>query len=278
MNIGHEKLQCSDDGIIAGVCRGLADYLSLDVGVLRFAFVALAFVSLGIFALAYVVLWLVLPTSDGRYRTVEVQLDSAREEKPAAVQAEPKQRKSRAERASEPPTPPPAPGMEEVGESGGFTGFVAIGIVVGIAVVVSAFCIMLSILFPILSPMKLWPLAVIAPGIVRMVIPGSEGYRIEAFCEGALLILAGNVLLLNTTGMIVTNVDAWFSQGWPLLVIALGCTVLWKATGLDGFCAVAMVLIAAFCAVGVFFCSIYGPASYLLGASPVSGELVVFGV
>lgn len=277
MNIGHGKLQCSDDGVVAGVCRGLADYLSLDVGVLRFTFVAMAFVSFGVFAIAYVVLWLILPAGNRTRREVDVRSESP-SEKPSQTQALQRQRKPRSQAVNEPPVPPPAPGMEEVGDFRGSSGFVVVGVTVGIVLVVVLFCIMLSMLFPVLSPAKLWPLGIIAPGIARMVLPGRQGYRMEAFCDGVVLILVGNMLLLNTSGMIDTNLRAWIEQGWPLLSIALGCVVLWKATGLDGFSLFALAMLALFCMIGALFCSVYGPASYLIGATSAGGGFVGFGV
>jgi phage shock protein C len=48
------------DQIIAGVCGGLAEYLAIDVVLVRIAFVILAFAS-GIGIPIYLILWLIMP-------------------------------------------------------------------------------------------------------------------------------------------------------------------------------------------------------------------------
>lgn len=271
MDFGNGRLQRSGDGIIAGVCSGLAECLSLDVGVLRFAFVALALVSAGIFVLGYVVLWLILPAAPGVHRAVEVRPDASSDADLQSDHSDPKQRK-RADSANDPPVPPPVPGLEEVPEPMDTTGFVIAALAVGLVLVVVLFCVVLSLFFPVFKPLQFWPLGVITPGIVRMVLPGRAGYRMDAFFDGAMFILMGIVLLLNTTGMVAMDGIAWISQGWPLLAIALGCVILWKATGLEGFCAAALILFGAFCVVGVAFCSVPGPSSAFIKAAPLGGH------
>lgn len=48
-------------GMIGGVCAGLAEYLNVDVTWVRLITVALCFVSVSTLAVAYVILWIVLP-------------------------------------------------------------------------------------------------------------------------------------------------------------------------------------------------------------------------
>jgi phage shock protein PspC (stress-responsive transcriptional regulator) len=49
--------------MLGGVCAGIADYLDVDVALLRIATVALALTS-GFGALAYVIAWAVIPEAD----------------------------------------------------------------------------------------------------------------------------------------------------------------------------------------------------------------------
>jgi phage shock protein C len=51
-------------GQIAGVCAGLADYLELDVTLMRVLFVILAFVTGGTFIILYIILAIILPVGD----------------------------------------------------------------------------------------------------------------------------------------------------------------------------------------------------------------------
>ena len=269
MSTSRGKLERSSNGIIAGVCSGLADYLSIDEGVLRFAFVALAFVSGGSFIFVYIALWLLLPLKNASAGAVEVDPHSPGGEHRAQERRSFLRQwmEAHAQAHAAPPKPPAAPGMEEVRQSTGRSGAALICMLAGVMAVVAGFCFLLSMVFPVFKPAQFWPLAVMALGIVRMVLPGAEGYRMHAFAGGVFLLLAGAVLLLNTMGIARTSLPVWFDQGWPILMMAAGCLVLWKATGLTGFAAAALVLVAAFCVVGVLFCSHPGPAYHLISSA-----------
>jgi Putative stress-responsive transcriptional regulator len=55
------QLYRTDRGsVVAGVCAGLSEYLSLDVSIIRLIFVFLSF-GYGSALLVYIVLWIVLP-------------------------------------------------------------------------------------------------------------------------------------------------------------------------------------------------------------------------
>ncbi len=47
--------------MIAGVCSGLADYLNVDVTIVRLGFVALTIVTGGVGAIGYIAGWIVIP-------------------------------------------------------------------------------------------------------------------------------------------------------------------------------------------------------------------------
>jgi phage shock protein PspC (stress-responsive transcriptional regulator) len=51
----------TSDKMIAGVCSGLADYLNIDVTIVRLGFVALTIVTGGVGAIAYAAGWIVVP-------------------------------------------------------------------------------------------------------------------------------------------------------------------------------------------------------------------------
>ncbi len=56
--------RASDDRMIAGVCRGLADEFGLPVAVVRLAFVLATLFAGGIGMIVYGVLWVVMPQED----------------------------------------------------------------------------------------------------------------------------------------------------------------------------------------------------------------------
>lgn len=51
----------SDDRMIAGVCSGVADYLGLDVTLVRLLAVIAAIFSVGTVAVAYIAAWILMP-------------------------------------------------------------------------------------------------------------------------------------------------------------------------------------------------------------------------
>ena len=58
----EKKLRRSKDQMIAGVCAGIAEYLGLDVTLVRVGYVLLSILSAGFpGTLLYIILWLVMP-------------------------------------------------------------------------------------------------------------------------------------------------------------------------------------------------------------------------
>jgi phage shock protein C len=47
--------------LLAGVCSGIAEYVSIDVTVIRLIFVALGVVTFGVGVLIYLAAWIVIP-------------------------------------------------------------------------------------------------------------------------------------------------------------------------------------------------------------------------
>lgn len=59
------KLYRSPDGVIAGVCAGLAEYFGLDVSLVRIATLILILFG-GLSIWAYIILWLIVPKAPKR--------------------------------------------------------------------------------------------------------------------------------------------------------------------------------------------------------------------
>jgi phage shock protein C len=58
---GKRLVRRSDDKMVAGVCSGLADYLGVDVTLVRVLTVLGAVFGFGSLIVAYVVMWAVVP-------------------------------------------------------------------------------------------------------------------------------------------------------------------------------------------------------------------------
>lgn len=55
-----KRLTRSNNGMIGGVCAGLADYLNIDPTIVRIVWVLMVFFA-GFGILLYIILWLIMP-------------------------------------------------------------------------------------------------------------------------------------------------------------------------------------------------------------------------
>ncbi len=56
-----KRLCRSRNRIIAGVCAGIGEYLSIDVTVIRLLWILFTFLSMGAGILAYIIAWIIIP-------------------------------------------------------------------------------------------------------------------------------------------------------------------------------------------------------------------------
>ena len=118
----------------------------------------------------------------------------------------------------EPKPPTPDPGSSSR-RNGVFLGVVLV--VVGAVVLVSRFVPGLD------APWwALWPLLIVIGGVVQVFTPGDSGWGVERVFDGIGTIIFGLILLGNTTGYIAWSVWWIVLTLWPVLIIALGLTIL----------------------------------------------------
>ncbi len=56
------KLTRSNNKIIAGVCAGIAEHFGLNTGAVRIVFILLLFLTFSAAGIAYIILWIIMPT------------------------------------------------------------------------------------------------------------------------------------------------------------------------------------------------------------------------
>ena len=133
----------SENKVLGGVCSGLADFFNLDVALVRIFFViALLFASFGFWL--YVVLWIVLPV-EGQQSTVNSQQTSSTEQQPTAhsQQLSPSSKKT--------------------------------SIFAGVAVIFIGLIFLVNNFLPISWIWKLWPLILVAIGVVMILNATKKG-------------------------------------------------------------------------------------------------------
>ena len=225
------RLQRAHDARLGGVCAGIAKYYATDPDMVRLIAVLLVVLTLGALSVVYVVLWLVLPVEDVPAGEVDGQATALSSDFYGAV----------ADAAS---------GSEGRGKLG--LG-VVLALVFGIGALVALMAVFLSSMTRAFSPVQFWPLALVAAGIVRMVIPDASGHHGLSAALGVLLFAVGMVMLLGTLGIAQLNVRAWLFEGAPLLLGATGLLLLGRGMDSSVLFVCGLAVLALFCLVGVVF-------------------------
>ena len=71
----NKLYRSNTEKVFGGVCGGLADYLNIDVVILRIIFVLLALFGGG-GVLIYIILWIAIPAQNVNYATLKENLDA----------------------------------------------------------------------------------------------------------------------------------------------------------------------------------------------------------
>lgn len=147
------------------------------------------------------------------------------------------------------------------------------GVGLGLTLILIGGAFLAAQMVPGLDLWTLWPLIIVAVGVVQMVTPDRwRGWGVERITEGIGTILAGLVLLGCTTGYI--GWEMWWTllMLWPVLLIAAGIGLLGRASHQSWLTALAPVVI--WVAMGYAAASAWTGAA---GALPAS-VLTVFGL
>jgi hypothetical protein len=146
---------------------------------------------------------------------------------------------------SPPPVPPTAAQSQRYRRRGAtFWGVMLI--VLGAAFLAAQFV-------PDVSWWMLWPLIVIVSGVAHALSPGyDDGWTVSRVFEGLGTVVIGTVLLGNTTGYVSWTVWLTFLTLWPVLLIALGVSIIGRGVGMPWLRIAARLLVWATLAVAVY--------------------------
>jgi len=122
-----------------------------------------------------------------------------------------------------PPAPPAAPEHRHRHRGGVGVGLLLVAL--GVLLLVTQFV-------PGLAWWTLWPLLIVVGGLVQMVTPGHDrAWDVNRLFDGIGTTLFGLVLLGNTTGFISWGVWWVLLTLWPVLLIAIGLSILGRGLG-----------------------------------------------
>ena len=134
-----------------------------------------------------------------------------------------------------PPAPPAPPGPNGRRSSGIWGGvfLIALGVV-----------FLAGQIVPGLAWWNMWPLIVVLVGVIQMFTPsGRDEWRPERILDGLGTVIIGIVLLSNTLGIVSWTVWWVFITMWPVLIIALGISLLGRGMQQSWMRALAPLLI-----------------------------------
>ena len=281
-----KRLYRSDDGIIAGVCAGIAEYCDIDPVIVRILAVLLSISSFGAVVLVYVLLWLVMPrrVSAGD----PISCDACLRVDPCGQAEQPGQTGQTVPPAGSRPIPPVGHGAQAPGyaayasaaqqagqtnqapyaahyeavaamgardasrrEAAGMGGTTRVVVWAGVILLFIGVAALLSSIVDEVSWWQLWPCLVILAGLVEMVVPSRREFRIRRFSRGIVVFSLGILLLLVTIQLLSWHtIVLMFEKLWPLLLIALGIDIISRAMGNE-----LLALAAALCVVAMVVCA-----------------------
>ncbi|MGV8082083.1 MAG: LiaF domain-containing protein [Coriobacteriia bacterium] len=116
----------------------------------------------------------------------------------------------------------------------------------GIALILIGVIALIAQFIPGVAWWNLWPLIVVAFGLVRIFAPPrARDWRWEPVVDGIGTVLIGLILLGNTTGYLSWTVWWTLLLLWPVFIVALGVAILGKGLGQTWVRVLAAVLIWA---------------------------------
>jgi len=312
MPVRDDRIYRVHDGLIAGVCGGIARHYGIDAGLIRLFAVILCILTAGTLAVAYLALWLVLPKEADTGAPVDVRPDSIASDvydrvvsdhhvsnttsSPAGIGHVPPPAPSAAcdhsffwrnPASNEPPCSPVNPSPAQSAGCSSASGYdvaadgtprsrsIGIGLVLGLVLVAAGMASLLSNVTGVFSPIQFWPLIVVAIGIARMVIPGRVGSRMTAFAIGLMLFSVGIIALLSTLGIVAIRFDEWMRQGFPVLLIVAGLFILGRSFHSPVLIFCSALAFAAFCLIGIFFYMDAGAARNIFIDLPSQQDVMI---
>ena len=122
-----------------------------------------------------------------------------------------------------------------------------------------------------------WPIVLVIFGIVRMVLPNPSGWSLAGFSLGVVLFSLGSTLLPMSLDIVAwRSIGLMFGYLWPMLCIAAGFLMLGLALDSSVLKLTAALTLAAFCAAGMWLCSVPGSAGEIVLMAPFGREYLLY--
>lgn len=140
------------------------------------------------------------------------------------------------------------------------------GVIFGLVLVALGVVILAEQFVPALDLLALWPLVIVAAGVMSLFRRPKDGHVLNSVFEALVVITVGVMLLGNTQGFLSWRVWLDVISLWPLLIIAVGVEILGKSLGSGWIRALSSVIVLG----GLAFAAFLMPGSNI---RPFSLEL-----
>ena len=251
--VAQRKLQRSYNACIGGVCAGIAEQLDFDPIVIRILAILLAGVTMGLAAIAYVVLWLCLPRASKPVAPYDITPERAESIARGSIDCG-----RDSEEAQN--------GVEDVS---GLSMTLRLAIAAGLMLLFLVVAMNGGAVVSGTEWWEYWPVALIIVGLCLIVVPVRTRFETVWHAIGVMVVSLAATMLPMSLGVVGWDTFQYaFSHLWVLVVgaIALFGVGLYQRSG--GLVMAGAFCVAAFCLVGLLVFSLPGDVPMLFVNMP----------
>ena len=249
----------SRDAYVGGVCAGLADYFDLDTIVVRILAILIIAMTLGLGAIAYLVLWVRLPQEAEPTMPYEVRPESAESSALGCVDCS---------------TDAMEGSLECDDATAGVSMSARLAVAGGLSVLFLIIAISVSPLIPGTRWWQFWPVGLLIVGLCFIVIPIPTRFEAAWHALGIAVTSIAVLLFPMSLGIVSWNTIAVaFSQAWLFIAAAAVAFAFGVYKRIDALMVGSAFFIVAFCLYALLACPMPGEMDMLMLHMP-DGRIV----
>lgn len=261
--VGEHRVFRSREAFVGGVCAGIAERYDFDAIVIRILAVLLSFVTFGVAAIVYVVLWVRLPQEAAESGPYEVTPERAESHAYGSVDCDLDLRAL----------------LDSGCSDSGKLNFVArLAVAVGLMLLFLAVSTNVAPMIPGTHWWQFWPLVLLMVGLCLIVIPVHTRFETSWHAAGIVVTSLSATALPMSLGMVSwQTIPCALGQWWFLLIAAVVLWVVGVVRDVDALIVAGAFCFAILCLLGLSVCALPGELDFLTLEMPGSKSLrIVF--
>ena len=254
----NRQVYRSRDAYVGGVCAGLADYFDLDAIVVRILALFIIVMTLGLGAVAYLILWARLPQAAEPTAPYDVQPESAESSALGCVDCS----------------------SGNAGSSLGYESGVGVSmparfaVAGGLSLLFLVVAISVSPLIPGTRWWQFWPAGLLIAGLCLIVIPVPTRFEAAWHALGIAVTSIAVLMFPMSLGIVSwSTLSSAFSQAWLFIAAAVATFAIGVYKRIDALVVGSAFFIVAFCLFALLVCPMPGDLDVLMLHMP-DGRLV----